>query len=89
MVVVLYYTAGEDYGGLTNQRLGPFGNNNRHQCFTVNILSDMSNIMEPPEDFMVVVNFCPGEPVPPNTQINPPNATTTIFDREFALATVT
>jgi len=49
----------------------------------------MSNIMEPPEDFMVVVNFCPGEPVPPNTQINPPNATTTIFDREFALATVT
>jgi len=49
----------------------------------------MSNIMEPPEDFMVVVNFCAGEPVPPNTQINLPNATTTIFDREFALATVT
>ena len=82
--VVLCLTTGQDYMGITNQRLGPFGNKDRRRCFTVDILRD-TNRAEDPEDFMVVVTFCPGEAVPPNTVINPRNATTTIIDCEFDL----
>ena len=66
-----------------NMRLGPFGNNNRLQCFNVTVLDD--NVPEMIEEFMTMVTFCPGEPVPPNTIITPPNSTVVIQDndREF------
>ena len=50
----------------------------------MDILRD-TNRAEAPEDFMVVVTFCPGEAVPPNTVINPSDATTTILDGECLL----
>ena len=64
-------------------RLGPFGNNNRLQCFDVTVIDD--NVPEMIEEFMTMVTFCPGEPVPPNTIITPPNSTVVIQDndREF------
>jgi len=75
--------AGEDYGMVTDMRLGPFGNSNRRQCFTVNILNDTQS--ENTENFMVNVSFCPGEPVPPRVDIDPRNATTVIIDDDGKL----
>jgi len=68
---------------VTDMRLGPFGNNNRRQCFTVNILNDTQS--ENTENFMVNVSFCPSEPVPPRVDINPRNATTMIIDDDGKL----
>ena len=61
-------------------RLGPFGNNNRLLCFNVTVVDD--NVPEMIEEFMTVVTFCPGEPVPPNTNITPPNSTVVIRDND-------
>ena len=64
-------------------RLGPFGDSNRRQCFNVNILND--NRAENPENFMVNVQFCPGETSPARVDIDPSSGTTTIIDDEGEL----
>ena len=61
-------------------RLGPFGNNNRLQCFNVTVVDD--DEPEEIEEFMTVVTFCPGEPVPPNPIITPPNSTVVSQDKD-------
>ena len=67
--------------------LGPFGNSNRSQCFNVSILND--NLAETSqENFMVNVQFCPGQPQPENVDINPSSGTTTIIDRDRELQEV-
>ena len=63
--------AGQDYQAVTNMRLGPFGNSDRRQCFDVNIMNDANP--EEPEDFMVIVQFCPGEAQPQRVHIDPSN----------------
>ena len=63
--------------------LGPFGNNNRLQCFNVSVVDD--DVPEEVEEFMTNVTFCPGEPVPPRVDINPQNATTVIIDDDGKL----
>jgi len=73
-------SAGTDFNEVMNMRLGPFGNNNRLQCFNVTVVDD--NVPEDIEEFMTVVTFCPGEPVPPNTNITPPNSTVVIRDND-------
>ena len=72
------YLAGQDYQAVTNMRLGPFGNSDRRQCFDVNITNDAEP--EDPEDFMIIVQFCPGEAQPERIHIDPQTATTTIVD---------
>ena len=79
-------SGGDDYGQVTNMPLGPFGNSNRIQCFNVTIVDD--NVPEDNEEFMTVVTFCPGELVPPNTIITPPNSTVTIGDNDRELFAV-
>ena len=71
-------SAGQDYQPVINVHLGPFGNNNRHQCFNVNILNDTQ--VENPENFTVNVQFCHGETPPERVGINPSTGTTTIID---------
>jgi len=73
-------SAGTDFSQVTNMVLGPFGNNNRLQCFSVTVIDD--NVPEMIEQFMTMVTFCPGEPVPPNTIITPPNSTVVIQDND-------
>ena len=75
--------AGQDYQAVTNMRLGPFGNSDRRQCFDVNITNDAEP--EDPEDFMVIVQFCPGEAQPERVDIDPQTATTTIMDDDGEL----
>ena len=75
--------ADQDYQPVNNMRLGPFGNNNRRQCFNVSILND--NVAETPENFMVNVQFCPGQPQPERVDIDPSSGTTTIIDDEGEL----
>ena len=60
--------------------LGPFGNNNRLQCFNVTVLDD--DVPEEVEEFMTMVTFCPGESVPPTIIITPPNSTIVIEDND-------
>ena len=70
-------SAGQDYQAVSNMYLGPFSNDDRRQCFTVNILNDTQS--ESPEYFMVNVHFCPGEQ-PERVDINPSSGNTTIID---------
>ena len=77
------HLAGQDYQAVTNMRLGPFGNSDRRQCFDVNITNDAEP--EDPEDFMVIVQFCPGEAQPERVDIDPQTATTTIMDDDSEL----
>ena len=63
---------------MTNMPLGPFGNSNRRQCFDVNIMNDAEP--EDLEDFMITVQFCPGEAQPERVDIDPQTGTTTIMD---------
>ena len=75
--------AGQDYQAVTNMRLGPFGNSDRRQCFDFNIMNDANP--EEPEDFMVIVQFCPGEAQPQRVHIDPQTGTTTIMDDDGEL----
>ena len=67
---------------ISNIYLGPFGSNNNHQCFNVSILDDTWS--ENSEEFMVNVQFCPGDQ-PERVDINPPTGTTTIIDDDGEL----
>ena len=83
MLCTLYITsAGQDYHAVSNMYLGPFSNDDRRQCFTVNILNDTQS--ESPEYFMVSVHFCPGEQ-PERVDINPSIGNTTIIDDDGEL----
>ena len=75
--------AGQDYQAETNMPLGPFGNDDRRQCFDVNIRNDAEP--EDPEDFMVIVQFCPGEAQPEGVDITPQTGITTIMDDDGEL----
>ena len=75
-------SAGQDYHAVSNMYLGPFSNDDRRQCFTVNILNDTQS--ESPEYFMVNVHFCPGEQ-PERVDINPSSGNTTIIDDDGEL----
>ena len=68
---------------MNNMHLGPFGNSNRCLCFSVSIGND--NLVETPENFMVNVQFCPGQSQPENVDINPSSGTTTITDTDGKL----
>ena len=68
---------------MTNMPLGPFGNNDSRQCFDVNIMNDAEP--EDLEDFMVIVQFCPGVPQPEGVDINPQTGNTTIMDDDGEL----
>jgi len=68
---------------VTNLPLGPFGDSNRRQCFNVSILNGQAERTE--EDFMVNVQFCPGQPQPQNVDIDPSSGTTTILDADGKL----
>ena len=72
------FPAGQDYQAVTNMPLGPFGNDDRRQCFDVNIINDVEP--EDPEDFMVIVQFCPGAPQPERVNIDLQTGITTIMD---------
>ena len=76
--------ADQDYQAVTNMPLGPFGNDDRRQCFNVNLTNDAEP--EDPEDFMVIVQFCPGEAQPERVDITPQNDTTTIMDNDGEFA---
>ena len=66
---------------MTNMTLGPFDNNNRRQCFNVNIRDDTQR--EGTEDFTVSVDDCPGPPPPgPRIIFNPRSGRTTIIDND-------
>ena len=69
---------------MINMPLGPFGNSNRRRCFNVSILNDNLSEMSQ-ENFMVNVQFCPGQPRPENVDINPSSGTTTIVDADGKL----
>ena len=69
---------------MINMPLGPFGNSNRRRCFNVSILNDNLPEMSQ-ENFMVNVQFCPGQPQPENVDINPSSGTTTIVDADGKL----
>ena len=75
-------SAGQDYQAVSNMYLGPFSNDDRRQCFTVNILNDTQS--ESPEYFMVNVHFCPGEQ-PEMVDINPSSGNTTIINDDGEL----
>ena len=68
---------------MTNLPLGPFGDSNRRQCFNVSILNGLPEMTE--EDFMVNVQFCPGQPQPQNVDIDPSSGTTIIVDADGKL----
>ena len=69
---------------MINMARGPFGNSNRRQCFNVMILDDsLAEMTE--EDFMVNVQFCPGESQPDRVDIDPSSGTTTIIDADREL----
>lgn len=68
---------------MTNLPLGPFGDSNRRQCFNVSILNGLPETTE--EDFMVNVQFCPGQLQPQNVDIDPSSGTTTIIDADGKL----
>ena len=68
---------------MINMHLGPFGNSNRRLCFSVSIVND--NLVETPENFMVNVQFCPGQPQHDRVDIDPSRGTTTIIDDEGEL----
>ena len=70
--------ADQDYQAVTNMHLGPFGNDDRRQCFAVNIINDAEP--EDLEDFMVIVQFCPGEAQPERVNIDPQTGITTIIN---------
>lgn len=72
------FPAGQDYQPVTNMTLGPLWNITRRQCFNVNILDN--TWPEDTEDFMIHVQFCPGEPQPERVDINPQTGTITIID---------
>ena len=74
--------AGQDYHAVSNMYLGPFSNDDRRQCFTVNILNDTQS--ESPEYFMVSVQLCPGDK-PERVDINPSSANITIIDDDGEL----
>ena len=74
--------AGQDYHAVSNMYLGPFSNDDRRQCFTVNILNDTQS--ESSEYFMVSVQFCPGDK-PERVDINPSSGNTTIIDDDGEL----
>jgi len=75
-------SAGHDYHAVSNMYLGPFSNDDRRQCFTVNILNDTQS--ESPEYFMVSVQLCPGDN-PERVDINPSIGNTTIIDDDGEL----
>lgn len=76
-------SAGQDYQPVINIHLGPFDNNDRRQCFNVNILNDTQ--VENPENFTVNVQSCPDETPPERVDINPSTGTTTIVDDDGEL----
>ena len=76
------FPAGQDFQVITNMYLGPFGSNNNHQCFNVSILDDTWS--ENSEEFMVNVQFCPGDQ-PERVDINPVTGTTAIIDDDGEL----
>ena len=67
---------------MSNMHVGPFGNDDRRQCFNVNILNDPHS--ESSEYFMVNVQFCPGDQ-PERVDINPSSGNTTIIDDDGEL----
>ena len=68
---------------MINMHLGPFRNSNRRLCFSVSIVND--NLVETPENFMVNVQFCSGQPQRDRVDIDPSRGTTTIIDDEGEL----
>ena len=62
---------------MSNMHVGPFGNDDRRQCFNVNILNDTQS--ENSEYFTINVQFCPGDQ-PERVDINPSSGNTTIID---------
>ena len=67
---------------MSNVHVGPFGKDDRRQCFNVNILNDTQS--ENSEYFMVNIQFCPGDQ-PERVDINPSRSNTTIIDDDGKL----
>ena len=77
---------------MTDMSLGPFDNDNRRQCFNVNIRDDAQR--ESTEYFTVSVHPCPGPtppgPTPPGPRIifNPRSGRNFIVDNDGKLHAV-
>ena len=67
---------------MSNMHVGPFGKDDRRQCFNVNILNDTQS--ESSEYFVVIIQFCPGDQ-PERVDINPSSGNTTIIDDDGEL----
>ena len=67
---------------MSNMHVGPFGKDDRRQCFNVNILNDTQS--ESSKYFMVNMQFCPGDQ-PERVDINPSSGNTTIIDDDGEL----
>ncbi|MDD9869128.1 MAG: hypothetical protein OXU50_04460, partial [Gammaproteobacteria bacterium] len=72
---------GADYTALTNQSIGPFGNNARVATATITINDD--SVSELTESFSARLGFVLGQPVPVNTDIAPATAAVAIIDNEL------
>ncbi|MDD9805435.1 MAG: hypothetical protein OXU44_00560, partial [Gammaproteobacteria bacterium] len=69
--------SGTDYTAITNQRVGPFSNSRRQECFLVEVADNM--VFGNPKNFFLDLAPPPGETLG-GVSINPSQATITITD---------
>ena len=76
-----YPTEPHDYGEVVDNKIGPFNNTLRYQCFSINITDDP--VFENAEDFMVHLDHDPGTT---RVSVDPNTTRITITDNDSELS---